>query len=44
MFLPIMIHDFTLPKLGQEVLVVSDDDELEVAVSLSSVDNPACLC
>ena len=36
---PIIIYDVTLAQLPQEVLVVSDDDELEVGVVPSFVDN-----
>ena len=38
---PVVFHYVTLPELGQEVLVVRDNDELEVGVVLAFVDNTA---
>lgn len=36
---PVVIHHIALTQLPQEVLVVSDDDELEVGMVLSFVDD-----
>jgi hypothetical protein len=37
--LPIIFHDITLPELPKEILVMRDDDELEVSMVLSFVDD-----
>ena len=37
--LPVVLHHVGLAKLAKEVLVVSDDDELEVRVILALVDD-----
>ena len=39
--LPVVFHHVGLAKLTEEVLVVSDDDELEVGVALALVDDTA---
>ena len=36
-----MIHNFTLTELPKEILVVCDDNELEVSVIPSFVDDTA---
>jgi hypothetical protein len=37
---PVVIHDLALAELCEEVLVVRDNNELEVAVPLTRVDDP----
>ena len=39
--LPVVLHHVGLAKLTKEVLVVSNDDELEVRVTLALVDDTA---
>jgi hypothetical protein len=36
---PVVIHDLALAKFCEEVLVVRNDDELEVAIPLTRVDD-----
>ena len=36
---PVVVHHITLTQLPQEVLVVGDDDELEVGMVLSFIDD-----
>ena len=38
---PVVLHHVGLAKLTEEVLVVGDDDELEVRVTLALVDDTA---
>lgn len=36
---PIVFHDVTLTQLSQKVLIVGDDNQLEVGMTLAFVDN-----
>jgi hypothetical protein len=38
---PIIFHDITLAELPKEILVMRNDDELEVSMVLSFVDDTA---
>ena len=39
---PVIFHHITLTEFSQEILVMSDDDELEIGVVPALVDDATC--